>query len=161
MGQAGAMHDGDPQTQELVERFVTASRVLVGIAVRSIEAATPPVTETQHRVLVVLSGAGDLAVTELADRLGVNQSNASRVVDRLQRLSLVLRRRASGDARVVEVAITEQGRRLVEAVMERRRQEVAEVLGRMHHERADQVVAALEAFNQAANEPDERARPTT
>lgn len=137
---------------ELVERFVTASRALVGIAVRSIDAAAPSVTVPQHRVLVVLASEGNLTVNEVADMLGVNQSNASRVVDRLQRLDLVSRRRGTDDGRVVQVALTAKGLQVVEAVMAHRQAEVAAVLARLPGSRARQMVAALEAFNAAAGE---------
>lgn len=136
----------------LVESFVTASRALVGVAVRSIEAASPPVTVTQHRVLVLLASEGALTVGQIAELLGVNQSNASRGVDRLQRLDLVDRQRSSDDRRVVEVALTAQGRVVVEDVMARRRAEVSAVLSRLPEGRARQMVAALDAFNDAAHE---------
>jgi DNA-binding MarR family transcriptional regulator len=137
---------------ELVEGFVTASRALVGIAVRSIETATPPVTVPQHRVLVLLAAEGDLTVGEIAEMLGVNPSNASRVVDRLQRLELVGRQRGTEDGRVVEVALTRRGREVVESVMAQRRAEVAAVLSKVPPTRARQIVAALAAFNDAAHE---------
>lgn len=137
---------------QLVEGFVTASRALVGIAVRSVEAAAPSITVPQHRVLVLLASEGDLTVGEVGDQLGVAQSNASRVVDRLQRLELVTRQRAPEDGRVVRVALTAAGRRLVEAVMVHRRTEVAAVLAKLPKARAREMVAALEAFNSAAHE---------
>jgi DNA-binding MarR family transcriptional regulator len=89
--------------------------------------------------------------------LGVNQSNASRVVDRLQRLDLVGRQRGTQDGRVVQVALTTKGLQVVEAVMARRHAEVAEVLARLPASRARQMVAALEAFNEAAHERGESA----
>src|SRR3954471_8032566 len=91
---------------QLVEGFVTASRALVGIAVRSIEAAAVPVTVPQHRVLVLLAAQGPMAVGDIAELAGVNQSNASRLCDRLQRLGLVSRQRASDDGRAVQVSLT-------------------------------------------------------
>jgi DNA-binding MarR family transcriptional regulator len=137
---------------QLVEGFVTASRALVGIAVRSVEAASPSVTVPQHRVLVLLASEGDLTVGEVGDLLGVAQSNASRVVDRLQRLELVARKRGSEDGRVVRVALTGAGRAVVETVMAHRRTEIAAVLAKLPKTRARELVAALEAFNLAANE---------
>jgi DNA-binding MarR family transcriptional regulator len=161
MRQGGAMSEATSSSvdMELVESFVTASRALVGIAVRSIETASPPVTVPQHRVLVLLAADGDLTVGEIAEMLGVNQSNASRVVDRLQRLELVERRRGSQDGRVVVVALTRKGRHVVESVMAQRRAEVAAVLSRVPPARARQMVAALAAFNAAANEPGESTWP--
>ena len=139
-----------------VERFVTASRALVAMAVRSIESAAPEITVPQHRVLILLAAEGDLTVGEVADQLGVNQSNASRLIDRLQKLEMVVRERASEDGRVVRVRLTRRGRSIVEAVMRRRRSEVAEVLAQLTPEHAEAALAALEAFNEAAHERDER-----
>ena len=71
--------------EELVEELLTASRALVGIAIRSIAAAPVEVTVAQHRLLVLLAAHGPQSVGEIAEHLGVNPSNASRHGDRLQR----------------------------------------------------------------------------
>jgi DNA-binding MarR family transcriptional regulator len=142
----------EKDVDELAAAFVTASRALVGIAIRSVEAAPLPVTVVQHRVLVLLAAEGPQAIGTIAQQLGVNPSNATRVCDRLQRLDLVQRSRSEADGRAVHVSITPAGRRLVDAVTEHRRREVAEVLQALAPKDVERVVAALEAFNQAAHE---------
>jgi DNA-binding MarR family transcriptional regulator len=137
---------------ELADAFVNASRALVAIAVRSIQSAPVPVTVQQYRILVLLGVRGGLTVGELAELSGVNQSNASRLCDRLQKLELVVRRRAEDDARLVRIELTTQGKRVVEAVMRRRRREVADVLERLSDTQSRAVVDALAAFNDAAHE---------
>jgi DNA-binding MarR family transcriptional regulator len=137
---------------ELAAAFVTASRALVGIAIRSVEAAPLPVTVVQHRVLVLLAAEGPQAIGSIALQLGVNPSNATRVCDRLQRLDLIQRSRSEADGRAVHVSITPAGRRLVDAVTEHRRREVAAVLRTLPVRDASTVVAALESFNHAAHE---------
>jgi len=141
---------------ELTDLFVTASRALVGIAIRSIEAASVPVTVPQHRVLVLLAAEGEMTVGEIAELAGVNQSSASRLCDRLQKLGLVRRRRGAEDGRVVRVGLTEEGKRVVDSVTEVRRREVGRVLARLHVDNAHAVVAALITFNDAAHEREER-----
>jgi DNA-binding MarR family transcriptional regulator len=143
-------------SDDLADAFLTASRALIGLAVRSIEAAPVDVTVAQHRVLVLLAARGDLTIGDLADGLGVNPSNATRYCDRLQRLGLVHRARSLEDGRVVRVGLTQEGHALVTAVTERRRQEVDEVLERMTGPDAIRVVAALRAFNRAAGEVEDR-----
>ena len=143
-------------SDDLADAFLTASRALIGLAVRSIEAAPVDVTVAQHRVLVLLAARGDLTIGDLADGLGVNPSNATRYCDRLQRLGLVHRARSLEDGRVVRVGLTQEGQALVTAVTERRRQEVDEVLERMTGPDAIRVVAALRAFNRAAGEVEDR-----
>ena len=140
------------ELEELASAFVTASRALVGIAIRSVAVAPVPVTLPQHRVLVLLAANGPQAVGTLAQQLGVNPSNATRVCDRLQRLDLVRRSRSESDGRAVHVAITPAGRRLVDAVTTHRRREVAAVLRELSPDQVDSVVAALTAFTRAAHE---------
>lgn len=140
------------QLEELTDAFVTSARALVGIALRSVNASPVEVTAMQHRVLVLLASKGEQSVSQLAEELGVNASNASRVCDRLQRLGLVARRRSTTDARSVKVALTDQGLDVVSAVDERRRLEIMELLGSLTPESGEHVVEALRAFNEAAHE---------
>lgn len=143
-------------SDDMADAFLTASRALIGLAVRSIEAAPVDVTVAQHRVLVLLAARGDLTIGDLADGLGVNPSNATRYCDRLQRLGLVDRARSVEDGRMVEVGLTQEGWGLIAAVTERRRQEVDRVLDRMTGPDVIRVVAALRAFNRAAGEVEDR-----
>lgn len=134
------------------DAFITASRALVSLAVRTIDEAPVDVTLAQHRVLVLLAARGDLIVGDIAEDLGVNPSNATRICDRLQRLGLITRARSSQDGRVVVVALSDQGATLVKEVTRRRRVEVERVLGRMTPAQTTRVVEALEIFNLAAGE---------
>ena len=143
---------------DLAEAFVAASRALVGIAVRSVAASEVPLTVPQHRVLGLLATEGDLTVGEVATLLGVNQSNASRICDRLQRLGLVSRERAVEDGRVVLVRLAPAGQRAVDAVTALRRAEVGTVLEQVSLEDARGAVAALEAFSAAARAHDDESR---
>ena len=137
---------------EIIDELLTASRAFVGIALRSIAAAPVEVTMAQHRLLVLLAARGPRKVGELAVLLGVNQSNASRQVDRLQRLGLATRRGSPADGRVVEVVLTADGARVVEAVTQSRREELRTVLARMDAVEPEAVTTALRAFNAAAEE---------
>jgi DNA-binding MarR family transcriptional regulator len=148
------------ELDELAAAFVTASRALVGIAIRSIESAPVAVTVPQHRVLVLLAAEGPQAIGTLAQQLGVNPSNATRVCDRLQRLDLVERSRSATDGRAVHVTITRAGRRLVDAVTDHRRREVTAVLQDLSPVQVEAVVTAMTEFNRAAHERAEAEWPT-
>ena len=140
---------------DLADAFITVSRALVGIAVRSINAAPVEVTVVQHRLLVLLETGGDQTVGTLAGQLEVNASNASRLCDRLQKLELVTRDRSPSDGRAVEISLTPAGRRLLETVHQHRRSEVGQVLGRMQTPDVDATIDALTAFADAAREAGE------
>lgn len=140
------------ERDELVDELLTTSRALVGIAVRSIAAAPIDVTVAQHRLLVLLAANGPQSVREVSEHLGVNPSNASRHGDRLQRLGLVERRRSDDDGRVVRIALTAGGRRLLDAVTERRRAELTDLAAHISDGRAAEVTSALRELNGALNE---------
>jgi DNA-binding MarR family transcriptional regulator len=122
------------------------------LAVRSINAAPVEVTLMQHRVLVLLASQSEQSVSALAEQLGVNASNASRVCDRLERLGLVSRRRSTTDARSVRVALTAEGMDVLQAVNHYRRNEIRHVLSSLSTEVGRDVVEALRSFNEAADE---------
>jgi DNA-binding MarR family transcriptional regulator len=134
------------------EAFIRASRALVGMAIRSIGAAPVEVTLPQHRLLVLLANGGPQTVGQLAEQLGVDQSNASRLGDRLQRLGLVVRQRSASDGRAVEITLASPGHELLAAVDAARRREVERVLAAMSPEDVAAAVRALEAFSTAAHE---------
>jgi DNA-binding MarR family transcriptional regulator len=145
----------DDQADDMADALITVSRALLGIAVRSINAAPVEVTPVQHRLLVLLATGGDQTVGALAEQLEVNASNASRLCDRLQNLGLVGRDRSSRDGRAVDVSLTAAGRSLVETVRAHRRNEVKQVLARMSHADADVTIKVLNAFGEAAHETGE------
>lgn len=142
----------DDGADELVSALLTASRALVGVSARSLGQVEDAVTITQFRTLVVLEGHGDTRLNQLAERLGVTPSTALRMVDRLIAARLVTREENKADRREVLIGLTHEGARLVREVTERRRAEIATIVAAMPQEGRQEVVAALNAFAQAAGE---------
>ena len=140
----------------MVDALLSASRVLVAIAARSLADAGEEVTLTQYRSLVVLASRGPQSVAALADAVAVAAPTASRLCDRLVRKGLVRRRTDRHDRRQVRVGLTEAGRALVDAVTERRRQELARLLASTPLETQRSVVAALQQLAETAGEVPEQ-----
>ena len=136
------------------EAFLTTSRALIGISVRSVAAASVPLTVPQHRLLVLVASGGPRRIGALADDLGVNQSNASRLVDRMSRLGLVRRTKDTADARAAVIELTPSGRDVLEQVNDHRLQAVLEVLRVMPPDARRQATEAMRQFNEAAHELD-------
>ena len=93
----------------MVDAVVTASRVLVAMAARSLADVGEEVTLTQYRSLVVLASRGPQGVAALAEAVAVTPPTASRLVDRLVRKGLVRRRADRHDRRQVRIGLTEAG----------------------------------------------------
>jgi DNA-binding MarR family transcriptional regulator len=135
---------------EVADSVLAAGRALVAMAIRTIGNGPVPLTVVQHRVLVLLEGAGTLSVTEVAARLGVDQSNASRHCTRLGELGLVQRTSAAHDRRAVDLRLTEAGHAQVLAVRQARRRWADAVLSRLSDPEAREAARGLAVFAAAA-----------
>jgi len=143
----------DGVAQPLVESVLTASRVLVGIAARSLSEAQDEVTLPQYRTLVVLQAKGPQSLLQLAEELQVAPSTATRMCDRLVRKGLIRRDTVVTNRREVELAVTDRGAALVNEVTRRRKAEISRIVGRMSDARRADLVEALQEFARAADEP--------
>ncbi len=136
----------------VVDAVLTASRSLVAVAERSLGAAAEETTLAQYRALVVLASHGPQRLVDLARALDVTPPTAGRMCDRLLRKGLIRRHRARADRREVQVSVTAAGRDVVDQATVRRRELLAEILGRLPVRRQVAVAAALAAFADAAGE---------
>jgi DNA-binding MarR family transcriptional regulator len=138
---------------DLVDAALHASRVLVGVAARSLAVLDDDVTLVQYRALVVLASRGPLSAGALADVLGSHPSTVTRLCDRLSARGLVSRRESTESRREVAVMLTRRGRAVVDAVTAARRRELAAIVDRIPSAQRASVVTALTRFGDAAGEP--------
>lgn len=138
---------------ETIGATITASRALLGIVARTVAGALEEVTLPQFRVLVLLSSQGPMRTGSLADRLGANASTFSRSLDRIVEGGWVRREPNPDSRREIIIGLTDDGRRLVETVTERRHREFRRILSRLAPDDQAAVVRAFELFNSAAGEP--------
>lgn len=137
---------------DAADAVLLATRALVGVAARSLTYLADDVSLVQYRVLVLLAERGPSTMGALTDSLDVNPSTATRVCDRLVDKRLVRRRVDDEDRRSVHVALTARGRRLIDEVMQRRREEITRILKRMGTASRQRLAAALDDFAVAARE---------
>jgi DNA-binding MarR family transcriptional regulator len=149
------MQDPSPDSGTVADAVLRASRVLLAVAVRSVAAAGQDITLPQYRALVVLASRGPKRPTSLAEELDVHPSTVTRLCDRLVAKRLVQRRESRTNRREVSITLTASGRRLVDAVTERRRVEIAQIVDRVPTEERATMVRALHALGDAAGEPDD------
>jgi DNA-binding MarR family transcriptional regulator len=140
----------------VLDAVLTASRVLVAMAARSLADAGEEVTLTQYRSLVVLASRGPQGVASLAEALAVTAPTASRLVERLVRKGLVRRRTDRQDRRHVRIGLTEAGWDLVRLVTERRRAEIAVLLASIPPDVLEPMATGLRHLAAAAGEVPEQ-----
>lgn len=138
---------------EVTDALLAMSRVLVGIAARSLAELDEDITLAQYRALVVLVSRGPQRVVDLAQELAVTSSTATRMCDRLVRKGLVSRQARPDDRRASWIALTAAGRDLVGEVMRVRRAKLAELVHELCLTRPHAFASVLHAFVEAAGEP--------
>ncbi|MGH3417792.1 MAG: MarR family winged helix-turn-helix transcriptional regulator [Actinocrinis sp.] len=132
---------------------MTASRLLVAIAARSLAAVEENLTLPQYRMLVVLDSRGPGSLARLAEHLEVNPSTALRMVERLSAAGMVDKLANPDNRREVQLSLTDAGRQVVRQATENRRAQITTIVEAMEPERRADLIAALRAFTEAGGEP--------
>lgn len=126
--------------------FETATRDLVGVALRSVERLE--VSLPQFRLLLVLHEQGRSTSTECAQALNVVGSSVTRLADRLHASGHLLRGADESNRSVVTLELTEAGRKIVKQVTARRRRELSRVLDRLDPAERATCAAALRSLHE-------------
>lgn len=140
----------------LVDAFIGASRALVAVAARSLSDLGDDITLPQYRVLVVLATRGPQRAADLAASLDVTPSTASRMIERLVRKHLVRRARLQDDRRAIRLHLTDEGRKVVAQVTQRRRAAIEAILEQLPARGRKALTVALRSFAEAAGEAPEQ-----
>jgi DNA-binding MarR family transcriptional regulator len=139
-----------PALRSLAAELSTCWRELGSIlASRRLHASLHPelgtsLTPSKLRALELLAEHDGLRVGELADRVGVDDTTATRLVDRLEQLGLAERHSEESDRRAILVGLTAEGRELVAGVSAQRQQFFADVLATLDDDERVQLVRLTE-----------------
>ncbi len=129
-----------PLADELSQRWHELGAVLRS---RKLLGALHPgskLTPSKLRALDLLAEHGSMRVGELADGVGVDDTTATRLVDRLEAAGLAARRSDTGDRRATTVELTSAGAELVGGIAAERQQFFRDVLAALEpRERAELV----------------------
>ena len=136
----------------MVAVLQAATRVLAGVALRSLDVLDGMVSLPQFRVLAVLDDLGCSRPTQVARALGLDGSTVTRLADRLVAAGYVTRGSDLGNRTVVTLELTDTGRDLVTQVAGWRRQELTRILGRLESGERDTLTAVLRRLVEVAGE---------
>jgi DNA-binding MarR family transcriptional regulator len=118
-------------TDEDVQAFQTATRDLIGVALRSLEVIDREVSLPQLRLLLTLRDLGRSPSTRVAHAMGLGPSSVTRLADRLLASGHLARGGDEHHRGVVTLELTERGERVAEAVLRWRHAELSRILSRM------------------------------
>jgi len=137
---------------EALEVLQSVTRILTGVALRSLDVLDGAVTLPQFRMLAILADLGPARSVQVARALGLEASTITRLADRLVGAGYVTRGSEPGHRGVVTLELTATGRLLVTKVATWRQQELARMLTRLPAEQREGVAAALRHLVAAAGD---------
>jgi DNA-binding MarR family transcriptional regulator len=138
-----------PRTAEVLQ---AATRVLAGVALRSLDVLDSAVTLPQFRLLAVLADLGPVPSGQAARALGLDPSTVTRLADRMVTAGHVTRGTAPQHRGVVTLGLTASGRALVASADAWRRRELARIMARLAPPERAAVTAALGLLVSAAGD---------
>jgi DNA-binding MarR family transcriptional regulator len=121
------------------------------------ESSDRRLTPTKLRALDLLAERGAVRIGDLAAGVFVDETTATRLVDRLEAMSVAARRPAAGDRRGTEVVLTRSGERLVAEMAARRQEFFRDILAALDPEERVELVRltakATAALRERTEEP--------
>src|ERR1700744_3885319 len=134
------------------EVLQAATRVLAGVALRSLDVLDSAVTLPQFRLLAVLADLGPVPTGQAARTLGLDPSTVTRLADRMVAAGHVIRGTAPQHRGVVTLELTASGRELVTAAEGWRHRELARIMARLTPGERAEVVTGLDLLVGAAGD---------
>jgi len=136
----------------MVEALQAATRVLAGVALRSLDGLDEAVTLPQFRVLAVLADLGRARSGQVARALGLQASTVTRLADRLVATGHITRGSDPSHRGVVTLALTRDGQDLVDQVQDWRHRELSRFLSSLTPADREAATRALRQLVAAAGE---------
>jgi DNA-binding MarR family transcriptional regulator len=149
---SGAAQGRAELAPDVLQTLQAATRVLAGVALRSLDVLDGAVTLPQFRMLAVLADLGRARSVQVARALGLEASTVTRLADRMVAAGHVSRGREPGHRGVVTLELTESGQDLVGQVAAWREQELARIYRQLPPVGQAQVTRALRQLVAAAGE---------
>lgn len=134
-----------PAKQNAERLIVLLPQLLRGLLKREDNFITQgKITLPQMLALEHLLRKKSLRMSELAEALSIQTASATGLVDRMIRLGYIKRSQDPQDRRVVRVALTQEGKRIVERIFEQKKKVMIDVFSRMPASDSRQYVNVLE-----------------
>jgi DNA-binding MarR family transcriptional regulator len=100
-------------------------------------------TLPQFVILDYLSREGESKMSDLARAMNVSTAAMTGLIDRLVRERYVLRHSDPKDRRIVNIALTEKGQKIIKYMVQQKRQMIINVFGRISEAERNQYIKIL------------------
>ncbi|MFB1052185.1 MarR family winged helix-turn-helix transcriptional regulator [Paraliobacillus sp. JSM ZJ581] len=106
-----------------------------------------PITTPQFIALQWLLEDGDLTIGELSNKINLAFSTTTDLVDRMEKNSLVERKKDTKDRRVVRIHLLDKGKQIIQEVIEKRQVYLQDVLNDVPNDKVDVLYNVLQLLH--------------
>ena len=110
------------------------------------------VTWAQRKILLMIENAGPQKMSEIARQISVTMSGATAVVDKMVKTGLVVREFDPNDRRVVLIALSDQGREVMQDCVKMQERCFEAVLDRLSPAKQDELMANFKRIHELLKE---------
>lgn len=105
------------------------------------------VTWAQRKILLLIDSRGPQKMSDIARQICVTMSGATAVVDKMVKMGLVTRHFDPTDRRVVLIALSDDGRKVMQDCVQVQERCFAQVLDRLSPEKRDELLQSFERIH--------------
>jgi MarR family transcriptional regulator, organic hydroperoxide resistance regulator len=131
--------------KEELEQYIEKLQQIFLLTMRRISKQTtdsePKLTGPQFYILQLLHKKGRSTVSSLAEEMTVKPSAITAMIDRLLKQGYVLRDRDEQDRRVVFIQISEEGSKILEETLEKRKRVLVKYMSHLDRNELDSLVS--------------------
>jgi DNA-binding MarR family transcriptional regulator len=147
---------GNLSAEDHITRTQQVSKALSGLATELLRSSADTVLQIMRRhdlsmprvvALMYVDRLGAATITDIKEHLNLSLGTTSHIVDQLVENGYVSRVEDPSDRRCKQVALTEQGHRLVGEVRQARVEELSRRLAEMPDEQLERALETLQAVN--------------
>jgi DNA-binding MarR family transcriptional regulator len=153
-GEEVAYDDESRATASATDGLMELSRFMTAVVAHTLAEVNNILSVPQLRILVMLFYDSPLNLTTIAGRLGVDRSNASRPTDKLVASGLVRRTDDEDDRRNARLSLTPKGRRLVDSVLDSRRDIFTQIVEKLDPDDRVRLASCLTALLEVVDRGD-------
>lgn len=132
------------KTNENLKLFVVLNKCTLSVGKKSEKnIKTTGLTVPQFSVLEMLYHKGDLKVGDIIEKSISSVGNISLIIDNLQKLEFVEKRKCKSDGRITYVSLTEKGRNLIGEMWPSHEADLDNIMSVLNSEEKDTLITLL------------------
>jgi MarR family 2-MHQ and catechol resistance regulon transcriptional repressor len=146
---------GHPAEVRALNAFIKLARAMNAMNANLARhvAADGDITMSQFGVLEALLHLGSLSQGDIGQKLLLSGSNVTTVIDNLEKRGFVRRQRRAGDRRVVDVTLTDGGRKLITRLFPAHARRITALLSALTAKQQDQLGDLCRTLGKSIVEP--------